>query len=160
MQSYVQQLSVSPQQGAVHQSLIDLYKKNQRKGGSSARLSLAESEDLLLILLKAHSKTVLILDGLDESHQEDRAEFVEILHRLISQSANLKILISSRCDDNIKRQLELKPNIGIEATNNRDDIGKFVGERLRIMDTRRRTPISEALKKEIIKTLLYKSEGM
>jgi hypothetical protein len=123
-------------------------------------LSLEESEDLLLILLKAHSKTVLILDGLDESHQEDRAEFVEILHRLISQSANLKILISSRCDDNIKRQLELKPNIGIEATNNRDDIGKFVGERLRIMDTRRRTPISEALKKEIIKTLLYKSEGM
>lgn len=160
LQSYVQQLSVSPQQGAVHQSLIDLYKKNQRKGGSSATLSLEESEDLLLTLMKAHSKTVLILDGLDESHQEDRAEFIEILHRLISQSPNLKIFVSSRCDDNIKRQLELKPNIGIEATNNRDDIRRFISESLKIVDARRRNPISEALKKEIIKTLLEKSEGM
>ncbi|KAF3384594.1 hypothetical protein F1880_001890 [Penicillium rolfsii] len=160
LQSYVQQFSVSPQQGAVPQPLIDIYERNRRRGGSSARLSLEESEDLLLTIIKAYDKAVLILDGLDESYQEERAEFIEVLHRLISQSANLKILISSRCDDNIKRQLELKPNIGIEATDNRDDIRKFVRERLRIMDTRRRTPISEALKKEIINTLLKKSGGI
>jgi hypothetical protein len=73
---------------------------------------------------------------------------------------NVKIFISSRRDGDIKRQLERKENISIEATDNQDDIAKFVAEKIAENENDRYYPISEGLKSEIVDTLLYKSGGM
>jgi hypothetical protein len=162
LQSYVKQLSKSPSDGAIQQVLVDVYKENQRKGGASAKLSFEESESLVLELARAYSETILILDALDESYVEDREDLMEALDRLVSQSANIKILISSRRDNNIKRRLKLEINLGIEATDNRDDISKFVHEKIQRAQQgqHRNKPISEGLRDEIVTTLLDKSEGM
>ncbi|KXG45996.1 uncharacterized protein PGRI_048520 [Penicillium griseofulvum] len=162
LQSYVKQLSKSPSNGAIQQVVIDIYKENQRKGGASANLSLEESERLVLELTKAYAETILILDAMDETYMEDREDLMEALDRLVSQSANLKVLISSRRDNNIKRRLQLEINLGIEATDNQDDISKFVHERIQhAQQSRHRSrPISEGLRDEIVTTLLEKSEGM
>lgn len=93
-------------------------------------LSLEESESLVLALTKAYSETILILDALDETDVEDREDLMETIDRLVSQSANLKVLISSRRDNDIKRRLKLKANLSVEATDNRDDISKFVREKI------------------------------
>lgn len=40
----------------------------------------------------------MILDALDGTDVEDQEDLMETIDRLVSQSANLKVLISSRCD--------------------------------------------------------------
>lgn len=162
LQSFVKQLSKSPSDGAIQQALVDAYKENQRKGAASMKLSLEESESLVLALTKAYSETILILDALDETDVEDREDLMETIDRLVSQSANLKVLISSRRDNDIKRRLKLKANLSVEATDNRDDISKFVQEKIEDAQQgrHRNKPISEGLRDEIVTNLLEKSEGM
>ncbi|KAJ5857483.1 hypothetical protein N7455_008377 [Penicillium solitum] len=162
LQSFVKQLSKSPSDGAIQQALVDAYKENQRKGAASIKPGLEESESLVLALTKAYSETILILDALDETDVEDREDLMDTIDRLVSQSANLKVLISSRRDNDIKRRLKLKANLSVEATDNRDDISKFVREKIEDAQQgrHRNKPISEGLRDEIVRTLLEKSEGM
>jgi len=72
----------------------------------------------------------------------------------------LKILISSRCDSDIKFQLEKEANVGIGAAENDDDIQKFVRMQIEEDKQRRRVPLSEDLINEIVQTLHAKSNGM
>ncbi|KAJ5395554.1 uncharacterized protein N7487_009857 [Penicillium crustosum] len=161
-ESFVKQLSTSPSGGAIQQALVDAYNENQRKGAASTKLSLEESESLVLALTKAYSETILILDALDETDVEDREDLMEAIDRLVYQCANLKVLISSRRDNDITRRLKLNANLSVEATDNRDDISKFVREKIEDAQQgrHRNKPISEKLRDEIVTTLLEKSEGI
>ena len=140
--------------------MIDAYKKNQRKVYASAKLSYGESSDLLLELTRAYPQTILILDAFDKSFEESRGDFIETIDHLILNCSRLKVLISSRRDDNIKRQLKTVSNLSIEATDNGDDISKFVREKIEYVQRRRRVPISKGLESEIVETILQKSQGM
>ncbi|KAI1921337.1 hypothetical protein LOZ64_001619 [Ophidiomyces ophidiicola] len=157
LQSLVKQLARSPQGDAIQQPLLDVYRKKERTGWASEQLSLEESEDIILRLLEAYSQTILIIDALDESYEQGRMDLIKSFINIVSKSRNVKFFISSRCDDDIKRQLEINGNIGIEATDNQDDISKFVKERIEAYQGR---PITEQLKTEISSILLEKSRGM
>lgn len=161
LRSFVKQLSISDDPKAIHGDLLKIYNERWQKGFSSNDLSLEECETLLLGLISTYSKTTLVLDALDESDEHSRKSLLDCFNRLIEkQSKNLKILISSRRDGDIRLQLERKANVGIEATNNQDDIAKFVAEKISQSEKDRRYPISESLKSEIIQVLLSKSRGM
>ncbi|KAL1979592.1 hypothetical protein VTN96DRAFT_5527 [Rasamsonia emersonii] len=142
LRSFVKQLSISDDPKAIHGDLLKIYNERWQKGFSSNDLSLEEY-------------------ALDESDEHSRKSLLDCFNRLIEkQSKNLKILISSRRDGDIRLQLERKANVGIEATNNQDDIAKFVAEKISQSEKDRRYPISESLKSEIIQVLLSKSRGI
>lgn len=160
LRSFVKQLSISRDEQAIQGTLAEIYKKKQRTGFASAQLTYEEAESLLPNLMQAYSRTTLILDALDECYESSRIALIDTFDRLIKMSPWLKILISSRRDHDIKLQLEKEANVGIEATDNHDDIRKFVLARIDEDHRRRRVPLSDKLREQLVQTLLDKSQGM
>ncbi|KAK2811930.1 hypothetical protein FQN50_001637 [Emmonsiellopsis sp. PD_5] len=160
IRSFVKQLSTSRNGDSIPDTLEKIYQKKQATGFASAHLSFEECEDLLLGLVQGHSRTILILDALDECEENTRKALIKWFNRIISQARRLKILISSRRDGDIRHQLGKEANIGIEATDNENDISKFVSERIAKGQDDRQYPISDCLQEEIVQTLLEKSQGM
>lgn len=138
-----------------------MYQTNEKRGRPSSKLDLEECKELLPELLRPFSRVVLILDALDETHDNnDRAELLRTLEHLIEQSNNLKVIVASRRDDSIARRLEKGANLSIEATDNARDIMTFVQDRIENPKIQRREPISDELKKDIVNVLSAKSNGM
>jgi hypothetical protein len=156
----VQQLSISPSQDMIQDCLVQLYNQKRREGFSSNKLSFVESEALLLQLIQPYSRTFLVLDALDECDKSLRGQLIETFNRLLGASKGLSIFISSRRDADIKYQLEKKANVGIEATDNQNDIITFVAEKIESSQFKRRMKIPEDLQRDISQTILDKSGGM
>jgi Cdc6-like AAA superfamily ATPase len=160
LRSFVKQLSISPDSLEIQDALVGKYTAKRQSGFSSNQLTDSEVESLLEELMQAYSKTILVLDALDECNSKTRSALIETFDRLIKVNPTLKIFISSRRDDDIQYRLNQKVNLGIEATDNGKDIQKFVCTRLDENQWRRRRPLSEGLRKEIIEIIFYKSDGM
>ncbi|KAH0538447.1 hypothetical protein FGG08_004945 [Glutinoglossum americanum] len=161
LRSFARQLSVSRNSDAIQHSLVQLYYQKRKNGFASGKLKIEESRDVLLQLVRIYPQTTLVLDALDECHKETRAQLVDILDMLITQSPKpVKIFISSRPDRDIKHRFECGPNVHIKATDNHDDIAKFVDDRLNNSPEDWRNSISPDLKREIREVLVDKSEGM
>jgi len=160
LRSLVKQLSISPRNDGIHKSLVKLFNQKKKSGFASNEMSIEECEVILPQLLEAYNQTTLIIDALDECYPSRRHRLIEILDALASASTSLKVLISSRRDDDIKYRLETGTNVGISATDNQDDISKFVVEAIEADKKTRRKPIPQELRDEIIQTLLDKSGGM
>lgn len=160
LRSFVQQLSISPSQDMIQDCLVQLYNEKRREGFSSNKLSFAESETLLFQLIQPFSRTFLVLDALDECEKSLRGQLIEVFNRLLSASKGLSIFISSRLDADIKYQFEKKANLGIEATDNQNDIITFVAEKIESSQLKRRIKIPEGLQRDITETILDKSGGM
>lgn len=158
--SFVKQLSISSSPNDLQASLVQLYHQKREAGFSSQTVTIEESEPLLLKLMTAYTHTVLVLDALDECEPPVRAQLIEIFNRLIDKAHRLKIFVSSRRDSDITYQLGKEANVGIEATDNKNDIGKFVSHTIKEAQARRRNPIPKDLQDEIIQVLLEKSGGM
>ncbi|KAF2117126.1 hypothetical protein BDV96DRAFT_571602 [Lophiotrema nucula] len=165
--SFVKQLAVCPtKDNKLHEDLLKLYDKKKHSGFASAKLSFDESKDILVKILRAFSSVVLVLDALDECHEDDRSILFGVFTELIYSLSHirLKIFISSRRNDDIKRQLLEEANLGVEATDNEDDIRQFVMERIEEDHQRRKNKrlrqISDELKLQIIDVLYEKSNGM
>ncbi|CZR59898.1 uncharacterized protein PAC_09792 [Phialocephala subalpina] len=78
---------------------------------------------------------------------------------LLSESKRpLKVFISSRPAPDIRMRFASQPNIEIQATDNQNDIEKFVNEE--IDKPRLWGPISSSLRSNIVKVLHERSQGM
>jgi len=160
LRSFVRQLSVSQNHEAVQKTLLEKYEEKQKSGFASEKFSYEEAEALIPALSKVYISITLVLDALDECCEGTRSRLISTFNSLIKQIPNLKILISSRCDSDIKFQLEKEANVGIGAAENDDDIQKFVRMQIEEDKQRRRVPLSEDLINEIVQTLHAKSNGM
>ena len=163
LQSYVKQLA-SSFCDQIHSSLIKIYEAKEHPGFASASLSHTEATVLLSELIGSFSRSILILDALDECHENERTILIELFDELINTLLAVTIIVSSRRDDDITRQLRKEANIGIEAIDNHDDIRTYVEEEMS-KDAQRRErlairPISSTLRNDISKTLTEKSQGM
>jgi hypothetical protein len=160
LRSFVRQLSARKDESILQKPLVQLYKEKEATAFASGDLTFNESEKLLLQLFQAYSQTTLVVDALDECDPQLRGQLIQAFERLVRTSRSLKIFISSRRDDDIKLQLEKKANVGISATDNEEDIAKFVAMSIAENRPLRRKPIEDDLEKEIIQVLLDKSGGM
>lgn len=148
----------------LHQGLSDIYQKKKQTGFASAALTMQEAVDLIQDMTKGYAKTLLTIDALDECEEDSRAEVISAVDKLQDRSLGLKILISSRRNEDIKVQLQKAGNLGISATDNENDIKKFVQQKIH-EDEQRRTKqgirlVPEPLKEKIAMTLLEQSQGM
>jgi hypothetical protein len=120
---------------------------------------MGDCKSLLLDLVNTYPRTTLVLDALDECEKHERLELIAILDHVLAEALNpVKIFISSRPDGDIKEKLKDRANIGINATDNQDDISRFVNSEIIKHTGWRKLPAQ--LQTQIVETLQEKSQGM
>ena len=144
--------------------VIDIYLDRERKGQRSSRLSLGESEELLVKLADIYPQTTICIDALDEVETNTRIHLLKALKNIIEKSKTLvKIFVTTRMDPDILRQFEMFPRIELEPDDNIGDINQFVETKLQntIDDGRLlEGDVPSELKAEIYDVLCRRSRGM
>lgn len=161
LRSFIRQLSLSQSKNAIHNSIVDLYNQEQNIGFASDKINMTEAQTILLNLISTYPNTYFIVDALDECDKETRNRFIDILNFFVLESPNpVKIFISSRPDQDIVHRFGHGPNVAIRATDNHDDIVKFVNQEIRESPPHWRERIDDELKRVICESLIEKSNGM
>ena len=144
--------------------VVDIYLDRERKGQRSSRLSLGESEELLVKLMDIYPQTTICIDALDEVETKTRIHLLKALKNIIEKSKTLvKIFATTRMDPDILRQFEMFPRIELEPDDNIADIKQFVKTKLQsTIDDRLLLDgdVSDELKAEICDALCRRSRGM
>lgn len=82
---------------------------------------------------------------------------------MVDAAPGVKVFVSSREDEDIARLLKSRPQIGVGAKDNKDDIERFIKTeiRRRINDGELLAgEVSEELEKYIVDTLIARADGM
>jgi hypothetical protein len=160
LRSFVRQLSVCQRQNALQSLMVAEYELRRQKGFSSGQFSFEECAKLILAYINLYPQTTLVLDAFDECNPKTRKQLIKTFDLLLAESLKpVKIFISSRPDNDIKHRFQGGPNVGIQATDNHDDIAKFVASRIN-SNSAWFEVFSPSLRDEVIQTLLDKSAGM
>ncbi|KAM0260394.1 hypothetical protein ACHAQJ_002796 [Trichoderma viride] len=160
LRSYVRQLStISRYPNLMQKKLIELYRESRK---NSVKLGIQTCKDQLYESANLYPRTILVLDGLDECNREERWQLIEILAELVKHAKNpVKLFISSRREQDIVNRLPFDTVIEIDASDNREDVRKFVEQRIgEIEKMGRWISISQDLKNKVKDTLCAKSDGM
>lgn len=161
LRSFVRQLSTARTGDAIQSSLNQLYYQKKQTGFASGMLDMKECVSLLLQYVNTYPQTTLILDALDECDRRTRGQLIDALDNILDRALKpIKVFVSSRSELDIRHRFEKGPNVSIQATDNQDDIAKFVAARIEEDEKRRQNKLSAELKEDIINTLLHKSQGM
>ena len=161
LNSLVRQLSVVKGNSGIYLPLLQLYNEKAKSAFASGGLKMEESQSLICQLTEIYLHTTIVIDALDECERDSRPELVGTLDFIVKESKNpVKILISSRPDEDIRHRFEGGPNVGIRATDNWDDIAKFVTSKVQKWPPHWSDKVSSTLKDEVCKTLVEKSDGM
>lgn len=160
LRSYIRQLSAPTNASdSIYPQLEQLHTNSQLKASG---WTLELCKEYLVKLFNFYPRTTLILDTLDECLVEDREFLLDFFDTLAKASLKtVRIFISSRPKGDIRQRLIHLSNIEILATDNEDDIAKFVQQSME-RNSRWSSSLNrnQALKDEIAKTLLHKSNGM
>ena len=164
LRSFLKQLALS--KGRSLATLHTKYMEKKRQGFLSNSLSLTECQELLIKMISQYSKTILILDALDECEEYSRYNFMEVLSRLVEQNLHVRIIISSRPDDDISAEFRDGTNFKLSATDNSHDIMTFVHGKIEEYRNSKKSKrrinsvISDELEQQIINVFQEKSDGM
>jgi hypothetical protein len=144
--------------------IVDVYESRKTQGQENSRLSLLESQTLLVQLTDVYEQTTVCIDALDEVEPSTRKGLLQTLKFVMEKSKNLvKIFASTRMDVDIVRQFEMFPRIELQPDDNASDIERFIEERIQagiddgeLLDG----AVGDGLKAEICKVLGERSRGM
>ena len=141
-----------------------VYHRRVNHGDLNSPLSLRECTELIIELTANRSLTVLIIDALDECHDDQVDDLLDALTRIVSDSSRVvKVFISSRNDQRLVHQLGIFPNIEVKASNNQADISTFVSHKLNLLIEKRKLlsgEVPDCLTKCIIRVLCKEAHGM
>ncbi|KAL2826282.1 ankyrin repeat-containing domain protein [Aspergillus cavernicola] len=156
LQSFVRQLSTnSNNPESVQTKLRDAVKEAREKG---TNFRLKQCKEQILTSLNIYAKSTLVIDAMDECDPESRDELIEALNLFIRDSEKpVKIFISSRPDPGSATALESSSNVGIQASDNQDDIRKYLD--IELDKHARRVAVLKRMKPEIMEKLLERSQG-
>ena len=117
------------------------------------------SKELASVLNKMISKqacSIIILDGVDESPECE--EICKILNELADEHGLAHVLVVSRPDTKIRRQLSKFDELQLTQDVLEDDIGRYV--QARMSDEQRFRRLNEELRNHARETIQLKSQGM
>ncbi|KAI4125143.1 MAG: hypothetical protein LQ338_004439 [Usnochroma carphineum] len=131
-----------------------------RGSQTKAQLSSDEITNLLAELVQhRYKKVTLIVDALDECDVTARALLLDILSKLTyNPNSIVKTLVLSRNDPDIANFFSKTPNLSITATDNADDIRKFVSKK--INEHLLNGAASDQLKERVKNDLNQKANGV
>jgi len=167
MRSILKQLSCSKPNLPVREPVARKYKEMKEEadddGCEPAKLTITECVRLILALLESNPATIII-DALDECDPSRRHELLLAFDKIIRDSANVvKIFVSSRDDHDIVCRLVNSPNVYIRASDNGEDIERFIRSEVdqSIIEKRLLSGnVSDELKSRIISVLIKGAQGM
>jgi len=164
LNTLIQQLSQAESEDKLPKPVIDIYKAREIAGQEASRLTLNESQELLVQLTNIYPQTTICIDALDEVENGIRIRLLKALKHIVETSKNLvKIFATTRMDTDILRQFEMFPRIELQPDDNVSDINQFVGTKVQstindglLLDG----VVDHALKAEICDVLCERSKGM
>lgn len=157
LQSFVRQLSTNTHSIESVQTKIRDAVKDARENGTN--FCLQQCRELIMTSLNLYARSTLVIDALDECDPESRDELTEALDWFVGHSQKpVRIFVSSRPDPSILGQWSSGPTIDIQASDNRDDIRKYLD--LEIDRVAKKVKALEKMKNEVMETLLERSQGM
>ena len=165
LNTLIQQLALTESEGGgLLKPVIDIYQSREGKGQKASRLSLGESQELLVQLTDTYPQTNICIDALDEVETKTRLLLLKALKNIIEKSKTLvKIFATTRMDTDILRQFETFPRIELQPDDNIGDINQFVVTKLQstIDDgLLLEGDVPNKLKAEICDVLCKRSRGM
>ena len=121
-----------------------------------------ECAGLLWILLKRCQNLHVILDGLDECQRPVQRKVIKLLQRLTeAEEPNIKILITCREEGYLLKDLSTYRKLHISPKTNQGDIQSYISDTLEMKITSGDLCTrNEAIKEEIVSTLVAKAKGM
>ena len=156
LQSFLRQLACYVHKPELIQlGLIETLQQTRRVGGN---LNRAKCEALLFKSFDLYPCTTLIIDALDECDIDTRRDLIRFLSSIPARSMRpVKIFISSRPDDDIKRAFSVGLNVGIHANMTEQDMRLFINHKLEVMEDNLSI---KRMRDEISTRLFSKSDGM
>ena len=119
---------------------------------------------MIIRLSGQRSKTIIVIDALDECNPQQREYLLDGLSEIVKDStSSVKIFASSREDIDIVYHLAGCPNVQIAAKHNQKDIDMFVNSEVDKQIQKRRLlhgRVSEALRQRIKQVLCTQAQGM
>ena len=123
----IQQLAQSDSQAGLLTQVVDIYDDREKKGQKSAKLSLAESQDLLIQITNIYPQTTICIDAMGEVDKDTRIDLLKCLKNVIQTSRNMvKIFVTTRMDPDILAQFEIFPRIELQPEDIVYDINEFI----------------------------------
>lgn len=143
-------------QDTIHQEIHDHYNVGRE---TATDLTFSICRDVLIKFIETYPQTTIVLDALDECEKDCRHELMDLFDDILGQASRpVKLIIASRPDIDIKEHFSKRAFVNIRATDNRDDIGKYI--QAEVQKHSRWSKLNEGLRTEISRILLQKSDGM
>jgi hypothetical protein len=165
--SILKQLSCLKSDLPIREPVAKTYKERKEEaednGCEPEKLTITECTDMIIALTESNPATIVI-DAFDECDPARRGELLKALEKIIELSVNLvKVFLTSRDDNDIVLRLANLPNVFIKASDNSEDIERFVRTEVdRSIEEKKLLggQLSEELKNKIIITLIEGAQGM
>jgi hypothetical protein len=130
--SLARQLSCLEPEKSPLKPTIDLYreKEEEDRGFPSRSIQMDESQKLILQLVEQYPLTTVFIDAIDECDPLGRSELLDALEAILRESSHpVKIVLSSRNNQDLISRLQHYPHIEIDSERNSEDIKHFVKTR-------------------------------
>jgi hypothetical protein len=166
LRAILKQLCCSTTDEPIREPVINEYQRLKEQSSDYSPRPLDEKDCLkLILLLTAENPATIVIDALDECDPKRRHKLLNGLRKIVQESVNLvKIFVSSRNNQDIISQLDDVPTIFINASDNSEDIKRFVeSEVTRVIDEEKTLlygKVPEYLRNEIIRVLIDGAQGM
>jgi len=164
LKTLVQQLAQTSEADKLLKPVVTLYQKREEKGQTASKLSITESQQLLVQLTDIHPQTTICIDALDEVEHGIRLKLLNVLKHIVDTSKNpVKIFATMRMDPDILLQFETFPRIELQPDDNVSDINQFVEAELEKAIEEKQLlhgDVPSELKVEIRQALCERSKGM
>ena len=167
LSTLVQQLAQTSESGKdiLLRPVVDLYEEREKNGQKASRLTLEESQKLLIELTDSYPQaTIVCIDALDEVENANRIPLLNALKHVMERSKNpVKIFATTRMDPDILRQFKMFPRIELQPDDNVSDINQFVEKSVQSAIEEGRLlqgVVPSELEVEICEALCRRSKGM
>jgi hypothetical protein len=144
--------------------VVDIYKDREKTAQKSSRLTLNESQELLIRVADIYPRITICIDALDEVDRDIRVHLLKLLKSVIEKSENLvKIFATSRNDPDILNHFSMFPRIDVQPDDYGSDISNFIHsevERVVADGQLLHGKVSDKLQLEICDVLGTRSIGM
>ncbi|KAI5836997.1 hypothetical protein DFP73DRAFT_601596 [Morchella snyderi] len=130
LRTLVKQFCVKKGDHKVPTLIDELYEAREKRGHANGPLSPEENTELIINLSERYQSTTLIVDALDECDIGTRKSLFSSLHKIVQKATRVKIVVTSRYDDDINDSFSSGLCYCIDDKDNSADINLYVDAEL------------------------------
>jgi hypothetical protein len=117
---------------------------------------------LLKNTLDCLSNPFIVIDGLDEMDERERTVLLQTIHTIVEQNKELRILLSSRPEDDVVRFMEARQTLSIRVHDvNHLDIETYVDSRaLQLISELSTSSTQSGMIRKLMQRVALNAQGM